>query len=692
MTPEFFHIKNEFLQQLIAVVQEHMEDENFGVAELAEKVGMSRSNLLRRVQKLTGVSVSVFIRQVRLHQAKALLQDSSLNVSEVSYRVGFNSTSYFIKCFREQYGYPPGEEAKQGSEPQKVAESAATTEVVANKPNRLLRPLAGLAILAMLVIVFLIARKSRPTDLPFEKSIAVLPFKNDSNDSSNVYFVNGLMEAVLNNLQKIEDLRVVSRTSVEQYRNQSKSIAEMSEEMHVNYFVEGSGQKVGDQVILTIQLIEAPSDRHLWSERYSRKTLDIFALQAEVAQDIADEIEVIITPEEQQRIERVPTQSLTAYDYYLKGMEYTNGNSFEALEQAVVYFDKAIAEDPDFAEPYAATAICYYYLDIFQVNKQYSDDIKQFADRALSLNPELPQSLIAKGLFYLQDGDYELAVDYMKKVLTFNPNSAPAYNHLSHIYNTFLANTRIYLNYALRGVRLDMAGFDSSITSMSYMHLANALIQNGFVEEAEDYIQRSISYDGDNLFSEYIYAYILMARDKNMERTTTMLKNTLARDTNRLDVLQEVAKVHYATQDYELAYAYYSKFIEARRAFSFDIFPTEDLKMAFVMKQLGKEEEAEPLMASFKAYTDRDETIYKDLSLAAYYGVLGDVDKGIEHLKLFSTQSNYQFWFVLVLDEDPIMNLLKAHPEYQPTVDLITEKFWKEHNALREQLEAEGLI
>jgi len=692
VTPEFFHIKNEFLQQLIAVVQEHMEDENFGVAELADKVGMSRSNLLRRVQKLTGVSVSIFIRQVRLHRAKELLQDSSLNVSEVSYRVGFNSTSYFIKCFREQYGHPPGEEAKRTTEVEVAVQTTGPTETAEKKTNQLLRPLIVIAVLALLVVAFLMARKSRPADLPVEKSIAVLPFKNDSSDSSNVYFVNGLMEAVLNNLQKIEDLRVVSRTSVEQYRNQSKSIAEMAEEMDVNYFVEGSGQKVGDQIILTIQLIEAPSDRHLWSERYSRQVVNVFALQAEVAQDIADEIKVIITPEVQRRMERVPTESLTAYDYYLKGMEYTNGNSFEALEQAVSYFDKAIAEDPDFAEPYAATAICYYYLDIFQVNKQYGNDIKQFADRALSLNPELPQSLIAKGLFYLQDGDYELAVDYMKKVLTFNPNSAPAYNFLSHIYNTFLPNTEIYLNYALRGIKLDMAGIDSSVTSMSYMHLANALIQNGFVEEAEDYIQRSISYDGNNLFSEYIYAYILMAKDKDMERTTAMLKNTLARDTNRLDVLQEVAKVHYATEDYELAYAYYAKFIEARSALNFDIFPTEDLKMAFVMKQLGKEEEAAPLMASFKAYTDRDGTIYKDLSLAAYYAVLGDIEQGIEHLKLFSRQSNYQFWFVLVLDEDPIMNLLKVHPDYQPTVNIITRKFWKEHNELRELLEAEGLI
>lgn len=691
MTPEFFHIKNEFLQQLIAVIEEHMEDENFGVAELAEKVGMSRSNLLRKVQKLTGLSVSVFIRQVRLHRAKALLQDSSFNVSEVSYKVGFNSTSYFIKCFREQYGYPPGEEAKRASE---LAEEpvAPLAQAVEKKPNGILRPLVALAVLALLVVVFLMARKSRPAELPFEKSIAVLPFKNDSNDSSNVYFINGLMEAVLNNLQKIEDLRVVSRTSVEQYRHQSKSIAEMAEEMDVNYFVEGSGQKVGDQIILTIQLIEARSDRHLWSERYSRQTLDIFSLQAEVAQAIADEIEVIITPEEQRRIEKIPTQSLTAYDYYLKGMELTKVKSFEALERAISYFDKAIAEDEDFAHAYASAAICYYYLDFFQANKVHMDDLKQFADQALLLDAELPESLIAKGLYYLQAYEYELAAEYMQKVLLYNPNSAEAYNFLSSIYNAHMPDTQKYLQYALRGIKLDRTSVDSATTSISYLHLANALAQTGFIKEAEQYIKVSMDYDPTNLFSEYVYAYILLARDKDVPRTLNMLLQTLQKDTTRLDVVQEVAKVYYTMEDYESAYLYYDKFVNAREMFGFDIFITEDIKIGFVMQQVGQQERGARYIESYLQYAEGDESMYKDLSMAAYYAVQGEVEKGIAHLKLFAQQRNYQYWFVLLMEDDPIIHLLSDHPEFTETMAAITARFWEDHNALRSLLEGEGLV
>lgn len=696
MTPDFFHIKNEFLQQLIAVTEEHMEDENFGVTELAEKVGMSRSNLLRKVQKLTGLSVSVFIRQVRLNQAKVLLQDSSFNVSEVSYKVGFNSTSYFIKCFREQYGYPPGEEAKRSAERLEEAIPEIAPASPPKQKESIWPSLLIVAVITVLGVIFFIARQGRldslPLDLSFEKSIAVLPFKNDSNDSSNVYFVNGLMEAVLNNLQKMEDLRVVSRTSVEQYRNQTKSIAEMAEEMGVNYFVEGSGQKVGDQIILTIQLIEAPSDRHLWSERYSKQTLDIFALQAEVAQDIADQIEVIITPEEQRRIEKVPTQSLTAYDYYLKGMEFTKVKSFDALEKAISYFSKAIAEDEQFAHAYASTAICYYYLDMFQADKLHQEDLKQFADQALLLDNELPESLIAKGLYYLQANEYELAAEYMEKVLAYNPNSAEAYNFLSSIYNAYLPDTQKYLQYALRGIKLDRTRVDSATTTISYLHLANALAQSGFIKEAEQYIKISMDYDPTNLFSEYVYAYILLAGDKNVPRTLDMLLQTLRKDTTRLDVVQEVAKVYYTMEDYESAYSYYDKFVNAREMLGFDIFITEDIKIGFVMRQMGYEDRAAGFFDSYRQYAENDKSIYHDLSMAAYFAVQGEMAKGIEHLKLFSKQRNYQYWFVLLMEDDPIIHLLSVHPDFTETMAAITARFWEDHNTFRRLLEDEGLI
>ena len=246
----------------------------FGVSELADEMNMSRSNLLRKVKKLTKLSVSQLISQVRLKRAMELLRKSSFNVSEVSQQVGFSSTSYFIKCFREYYGYPPGEVGKRPEEQVVVPAYQPKT-----KRNLLILASVGLVVaIAVGLFIYKLPSSSGPTGI--EKSVVVLPFKNESNDSTNVYLINGLMESTINNLQKIKDLKVISRTSAEKYRNTTRSIPEMAKELNANYFIEGSGQKIGDKILLNIQLIEGSTDKHLWANQYRREAKDIFGFAA----------------------------------------------------------------------------------------------------------------------------------------------------------------------------------------------------------------------------------------------------------------------------------------------------------------------------------------------------------------------------------------------------------------------------
>jgi AraC-like DNA-binding protein len=223
--------ENDFLKALNAIVEENISNEAFGVSELADAMNMSRSNLLRKVKKETNLSVTQLISKVRLTRAMELLKKGNLNVSEVSHEVGFNSTSYFIKCFREYYGYPPGEVGKRDvSIETPVSGKLSEPE----KPRRIYNYKVLIALsVAFLGLIYVgytylylpATSGSRATS---EKSIAVLPFKNESSDSSNIYLINGLMEATLNNLQQIKDLRVTSRTSVEKYRTSTKSIREMA--------------------------------------------------------------------------------------------------------------------------------------------------------------------------------------------------------------------------------------------------------------------------------------------------------------------------------------------------------------------------------------------------------------------------------------------------------------------------------
>ena len=216
-------LDSEFLNQLTATIEKNLANEQFGVSELADALNMSRSNLLRKVKKATNLSVSQLISKVRLKRGMDLLRAGSHNVSEVAHQVGFSSTSYFIKCFREYYGYPPGEVGKRNinQEPIPVAPPPS------NKRPHLI---VGAILLIAVAVVgwFLYPRFVWQEKIVNEKSIVVLPFKNDSNDSTNVYLINGLMEATLNNLQKIKDLKVLSRTSAEKYRNTDKTIPEMA--------------------------------------------------------------------------------------------------------------------------------------------------------------------------------------------------------------------------------------------------------------------------------------------------------------------------------------------------------------------------------------------------------------------------------------------------------------------------------
>ena len=771
------YIENDFLKKITAIIEKNISNENFGVSELAREAGMSRSNLLRKVKSLTNLSVSLFIRQVRLKNAMEILKEESLNVSEVSYRVGFSSTSYFIKCFRENYGYPPGEvgkdesgelvagpfglsgffqELKRRKVVRVITVYAAAAFVILElmsivvEPLRLpgwtlsmvivllvigfviavilswiydVRPEGGwektrpahrsgenvgqggskswkiasfisFVVIVALIVLNLIPRKDQNQEtIDLEKSIAVLPFKNDSNDSTNIYLINGLMESLLDNLQKIEDLRVISRTSVEKYRNNPKTSPEIGKELNANYLVEGSGQKIGDQILLNIQLIDATTDKHLWAERYKREAVDIFELQLEVARSIADAIEAIITPEEAAQIEKVPTDNLEAYDYFLKGMDPFQWETREGLEKAIPLFKKAIELDPEFALAHANIAIAYAILDIYQVEKKYADQIAYYADRALLLDPKLSQSLIAKATSYNIRGEYELALPYLEKALEYHPNSSRVITILSDYYTRFVPDTEKYLEYALMGIELDITAHDSTDAGYIYLHLSNALMQTGFVNEAEKYIDLSLEYYPENLYSELLRAWIMLAENGDLLQTRKLLIEALQKDTSRYDIMKDLGVICYFLQDYECAYSYFRRTFEITDALGMALYRGEKGKMGLILSKLGMMEESEEYFQDYLEFAENDQSLYRDLSLAGYYSYMGDTAKSIEHMDLFSEQEKYPYWYILFMGmDDPLFAQVDDLPEFQKILRKIEVKFWRYNKQIKDSLKKKGLL
>lgn len=681
----------EFLDQLIAKVESNISEEEFGVSELACAMNMSRSNLLRRVKKASNLSVSQLISQIRLERAMSLLRNSTLNVSEVSHQVGFNSPSYFIKCFREHYGYPPGEAAKHVEAP------APEVSISAKSFSQKKYWIAGVTLVFLLSVAglvfipdFFAAKVNR------EKSIVVLPFKNDSGDSTNIYLINGLMDATLNNLQKIKDLRVLSRTSAEKYRATDKSAPEIAEELKVSYLIEGSGQKIDGRIVLNIQLIEGATDKHLWSKQYRREANDIFTLQQEISKDIAQRIQVIITPEEQDRIDKIPTESLKAYDSFLKGLELLNSPAGslggEHLSESVVYFDQAIQEDESFALAYACAGMAFYYLDLYQTEMPHLEKLGAYSDKAMLYDAASAESHTVKAMYYLLKRDYSQALPFLEKGLEFKPNSSQIIGLLGDFYANHLPNTEKYLEYALRGMSLDVGGMDSVAASYFYLRLGNALVQTGFVDEAMENIDMSLAYFAGNAFSRYVKAFVNYAKTNDLERTREMLIEEFARDTTRFDILQDVGKVSYYLRDYDSAYFYYEKFNRIREEQKLNVYVHENQIIGEVYEKVGKKAEAEAFFKSYWEYIQKDQTIYKNLGLAMHYAHRRDFETALEHLRLFAKEDNIQVWVVLFLPQDPMVEEFKKLPEFQKIWGEIERKFWAKHRIIREKLAEEELL
>jgi TolB-like protein len=269
--------------------------------------------------------------------------------------------------------------------------------------------------------------------LKLEKSVAILPFRNDSKDEENTYFINGLMEEILNNLQKIKDLRVISRTSVEQYRTQTKPIPEIAKELGVNYIVEGSGQKYGNSFRLRTQLIMAAKETHLWGESFQQKITDvedIFNIQTKIAEIIADELKAVITPEEKQLIEKVPTSNNEAYEAYIKGRFYLQNINQNNLDISQKHFELAIKRDPGYAHAYAGIAYIWLLKQQmgFTIPEEAGPKIMESILKAAELDSNIAEVHFMQACInYLGVWDWKTSESEFMKALAINPNHAEAH-------------------------------------------------------------------------------------------------------------------------------------------------------------------------------------------------------------------------------------------------------------------------
>jgi TolB-like protein/Tfp pilus assembly protein PilF len=272
-----------------------------------------------------------------------------------------------------------------------------------------------------------------------EKSIAVLPFENRSGEKANAYFADGIQDEILTRLSKIADLKVISRTSTQHYKSAPENLREIARQLGVAHIVEGSVQKSGDAVRVNVQLIKAANDSHLWADTFDRKLTDIFSVESEVAKAIADQLRAHLSGREEQVITAKPTDNVEAYDAYLRGLAYTlkTANTPATALGAQKYLREAVRLDPKFALAWAllsySDARSYITLTL-QPTVALREEVRQAAETALTLQPNLGEAVLAKGQYhYACLKDYDTAVHYFEQARPLLPNSSQIPASLAYV-------------------------------------------------------------------------------------------------------------------------------------------------------------------------------------------------------------------------------------------------------------------
>jgi TolB-like protein/Tfp pilus assembly protein PilF len=294
---------------------------------------------------------------------------------------------------------------------------------------------------------------------PRIQSLVVLPLENLSNDPEQEYFADGMTDQLITNLAQISALKVISRTSATRYKGTKKSLPEIARELHVDAVVEGAVMWVGGRVRISAQLIEAPTDYHLWAASYERDLRDVLSMQEEVTRAIASEIRVNLSAQEQARLASTRPIDPEAYRFYLKGRYYWNKRSLEGFQKAIEYFQQATAKDPAYALAYVGLADTYTYFSFFDVvpPREAMPKAKAAAARALEIDNRLGEAHVSLGyVSYMYDWDWPAAGKHFEQALTLNPAYSRAHTFYP-FYLSSLGRSEEALAVAKRSLDLDPA-------------------------------------------------------------------------------------------------------------------------------------------------------------------------------------------------------------------------------------------
>jgi len=707
---QYSNSKQEFLIRLDEIININLADEHFGVSELAGELGMSRANLHRKVTMLLGTTVSRYIRQKRLGKGHDLLQHTNLKVSEVAYQVGFSSVTYFIKCFHDYFGYSPGEVLRRNVTVES-SQDLNQDEQISPKPSNKKRKAVAVSMVFFLVLVavviFIQIKPIAFQQKEPEKSIAVLPFRNDSTDEENDYFFNGIMADLILDLQAIKALRVLGWTSTEKYRNNPMPIQEIASEMNVAFIVEASGLQYGDMIRLRVQLLEGATGQGIWSNSYDElinEPEDITRIQSHIAKSIANQLQAVITPEESEIIEKVPTGSMTAYYFYQRGREeyekylsvyqgyFSRENNREALEKAEYLFNKALEYDSTFAMAYTQLAMVYAaknYWETF-LTENFLDTILALANKALSYDDQLAEAYSVKGYYYERHNQFEQALTEYDRAIDLNPNDWVAYYSKCIIYE----NSDFVK--AINNIQKAILVYQGPNLPNLYQEIGSVYGWAGFKERYRYYAKEAFKLDGDSAGYYHDLAFS-ESWVGNFKKGIEYEEKAYAIDSTRYWVLLNLGVSYSFLDQYEESLSYLLEYDKIFKVLD-NPDPIGTFRVGHALWVNGFKDKAEIYFNTALDFLNKAIDLGRIYVLDDYYNLagihsfLGDKEKAFEYLGLFKRELKGPFFYIEYLKKDPLFDNLRDEPEFQQIIRELEARYLAEHEKVRKWMEESELL
>jgi TolB-like protein/tetratricopeptide (TPR) repeat protein len=444
------------------VFVEQASKDHFGL-----KVKLANGNVASRVlpvqihdldaddKKLCDAVLGGFIRGIEfiykepgVDRPLTVKDNEEKNLNKSSYRNQINKVALALKEILSATKH-----REQKSEPSQKELSGSSSTL---KRNNRMKIFIGslIALLFIILGILFISKLIKPKE-QLEKTIAVLPFRNLTNDTTQLYFCDGFMEEILNNLQKINNFTVRSRTSSDLYRDTKKPITVIGKELNANYLLEGSVGLERNAIKIWIQLIDSKADKHIWSNDYNRELRQVFVLQSEIAKDIAAELKTILSPEEKEVIEKGQTENLEAYDLYLQGRYFWNKRGAKNLRISTEYFEKALTKDPNYALAFSGMADLYYTQTVNNIYKPATEGFakaEELALKAIGLDKNIAEPHVTLGAIFWNEMKWEEAQKELLVGIKINPNYAEAYYNYAQLLDILRRNkeARIQMDKAIK--------------------------------------------------------------------------------------------------------------------------------------------------------------------------------------------------------------------------------------------------